>query len=295
MLTELRTLIAVARYGTFTSAGDRIGLTQAAVSGQIKRLEEQLGFQLFERTGRSARLNDAGRRTLERAQAIVYLLDALGDPEDAEARGRLRIGAIASAQATLLVAALARFSTRFPNVHVRVVPGVSLHLLDQLDAGELDMAVIIRPPFNLPSHLHWRTIAHEPFVLLVPATTAGEDWRALVETQPFLRYDRTSFGGRQVGRLLQAEGLVPREVLELDELPAIAAMVAEGIGVALTPLSPFAPPLPPGVRLVSLGHDPACRELGVAVSVAACEPSPVSALVDMMVGAAGGADSLPAI
>ncbi|EPM97022.1 LysR family transcriptional regulator, partial [Pseudomonas syringae pv. actinidiae ICMP 18804] len=60
MIKELKTLIAVAREGTFAAAGDRIGLTQAAVSAQMQRLEAQLGVELFDRKGRSAQLNRMG-------------------------------------------------------------------------------------------------------------------------------------------------------------------------------------------------------------------------------------------
>lgn len=285
MLAEFKTLIAIARYGGFTRAGERIGLTQAAVSGQVKRLEEHLGFALFDRTGRSARLNAAGLRTVERAQRIVDLVEALGAPDDPAASGRLRVGAIASVQATLLTSALGRFRDRFADVHVRIVPGVSLHLLDQIDAGELDMAVIVRPPFELPAHLAWRTIVREPFVLLAPEAAVGEDWRGIVERHPFVRYDRASFGGRQVDRLLRATGLTPREVAEVDELPAIAAMVAAGVGVAIAPLSPFGPLPPPGVRVVPIGPERASRELGVATVGAAEDQSPRSVLLELIVEA----------
>ncbi|HWT19605.1 MAG TPA: LysR family transcriptional regulator, partial [Variovorax sp.] len=73
MINELRTFIAVCRHGTFAAAGERIGLTQSAVSSQVKRLEEALGFALFERTGRSATLNAAGQTTLARAEEICAL------------------------------------------------------------------------------------------------------------------------------------------------------------------------------------------------------------------------------
>ena len=78
MIRELKTLIAVTREGTFAAAGQKVGLTQAAVSAQMKRLEEELGFLLFDRTGRSARLNRMGRQTVERAQELVRLYGALG-------------------------------------------------------------------------------------------------------------------------------------------------------------------------------------------------------------------------
>ncbi|MFN9588342.1 MAG: LysR family transcriptional regulator, partial [Pseudomonadaceae bacterium] len=103
MIIELRTLIAVARYGTFSAAGERIGLTQAAVSGHMRRLEESLGFALFDRTGRSATLNAVGLRTLARAEALVAGFDALGEPtQDEEWAKPLEIGAIASVHATIL-------------------------------------------------------------------------------------------------------------------------------------------------------------------------------------------------
>ncbi|MFC3695234.1 LysR family transcriptional regulator [Chenggangzhangella methanolivorans] len=292
MIAELRTLVAVARHGTFTGAGERIGLTQAAVSGHVKRLEERLGFELFERTGRSARLNAAGLRTVDRARRIIELVDGLGAPEGSEAEARLRVGAIASVQATLLAAALGRFRALRPKTHVRVVPGVSLHLLDQLDAGDLDMAVIVRPPFDLPPRFAWRTAVREPIALLVPQAVEGDDWRALVRSQPFVRYDRTSFGGRQVDALLRVEGLEPSEAAELDELPAIAAMVAVGVGVALAPVSPFGPPPPPGVRVVAVGPSPRHRELGV-VCDALTDGGPASTLIELVVEAAADRASAP--
>ena len=62
MIRELKTLVAVAREGTFAAAGQKIGLTQAAVSAQMQRLEGELGFELFDRSGRSARLNSISAR-----------------------------------------------------------------------------------------------------------------------------------------------------------------------------------------------------------------------------------------
>ena len=68
MIRELKTLIAVAQHGTFAAAGQRIGLTQAAVSAQMKRLEAELGVALFERSGRAAVLTQRGQETLQQAQ-----------------------------------------------------------------------------------------------------------------------------------------------------------------------------------------------------------------------------------
>lgn len=264
MIPELRTLIAVARHGTFAAAGDRVGLTQAAISGHVRRLEEALGFPLFERTGRSATLNAAGLRTLERAEDIVSRFDALANVTQAEDwAGSLAIGAIASAQAIMLPLALASFRESFPHCRVHLAPGVSLDLMDQVDAGKLDLAVLIRPPFDLPADLQWGSLEREEYVLLVPASVEGDDWRTIVSVQPFIRYDRTSFGGRQVERLLRTTSTRPREWLEVDDLHAIVAVVGRGLGVAIAPLTQMTTPLPPNVRAVSLGRDVIHREIGV--------------------------------
>lgn len=266
MITELRTLIAVARHGTFAAAGDRVGLTQAAVSGHIRRLEEALGVALFDRTGRSATLNAAGLRTLERAEDLVGRFDVIGNVTRSEDwTGSLAIGAIASAQSTILPQALAAFRASFPLCRVHLSPGVSLDLMERVDAHQLDLALIIRPPFDLPADLLWRSLDREDYVLLAPSAVQGDDWRALVAEQPFIRYDRLSYGGRQVERLLRRTSLKPSEWLEVDDLQAIVAVVARGLGVAIAPLTRTVTPLPPGVRVVSLGSDLIQREVGVLV------------------------------
>ena len=265
MINELRTFIAVCRHGTFAAAGERIGLTQSAVSSQVKRLEEALGFALFERTGRSATLNAAGQTTLARAEEICALYAKLGEPaEDSAANGGLlRIGAIASAQSTLVARALARLRKQQPLLRVHVSPGVSMRLMDELDAGTIDAAVIIRPPFGILPELTWLPLVQEPYVLIAPRKLPGKDWRALLQEQPFLRYDRASFGGRMVERFLRREGIAVNDSIELDEIAGLIHMASKGLGVAIVPLAEAQLPLPAGVRMLSLGELTFHREVGL--------------------------------
>jgi DNA-binding transcriptional LysR family regulator len=277
MINELRTFIAVCRHGTFAAAGDRIGLTQSAVSSQIKRLEEALGFELFDRTGRSATLNAAGETTLSRAEEICALYAKLGDlPDDAASGGLLRIGAIASAQSTLVARALARLRTTLPLLRVHVSPGVSMRLMDELDAGKFDAAVMIRPPFGILPELMWQSLVQEPYVLIAPTKVPGKDWRMLLQEQPFLRYDRASFGGRMVERFLRHEGIAVKDAIELDEIPGLIHMAAKGLGVALVPLVEAHLPLPSGVRVLSLGELTFYREVGVLLRKPRASPPVVA-------------------
>ncbi|QYY28762.1 LysR family transcriptional regulator [Cupriavidus pinatubonensis] len=263
MLRELRTFIAVARHGTFAGAGARIGLTQSAVSAQIQRLEEEVGFPLFDRTGRSARLNAAGRDTLALAEELVALYERIGHQGPDAQGGMVRIGAIASAQVTFLPDAIASFRAELPACRVRMVPGVSLSLLGQVDAGDIDIAVLIRPPYALPAELDWRPLLREPFELLVPAAMAGLHWREAIESAPFIRYDRGSFGGRLVDQFLRQQRVVVQEAIELDELEGIAQLVARGLGVGLSPRTLAGGQRPAGVTALSLGDDTFYREVGL--------------------------------
>ncbi len=262
MIRELKTFLAIARCGSFAAAGHRIGLTQSAVSAQIKNLEEALGLRLFDRTGRSAYLNAAGLRALPLAEQILETFSLMGQPESLEDyRGELRIGAIGTVQTGLLPRVLLRLLEQAPGVAPKLVPGVSLNLLSQVDAGEIDLAIMIRPPFSLPKELHAELVQREPFVLITPLDVAGDDPLQLLIDQPFVRYDRSSFGGRQVSQFLRKHHLDVRPGLELDELDAIVKMVACGLGVALVPEAGLWLESTPTVRVLRLGGATFYREL----------------------------------
>lgn len=226
----------VVRTGTFAAAGKQVGLTQSAVSAQIKSLEETLGVTLFDRSGRTATLNAAGQRAVPMAEQILSLFSVMGTPERAEEyRGELRIGAIGSVQACMMPSILLRLRERSPGIEPTLVPGVSLNLLNQVDSGEIDLAIIIEPPFALPKELDIQRVRSEPYVLIAPPGTPSEEPLRVLAQYPFVRYDRTSFGGRLVTQFLRKHRIQPRQVLELDELDAIARMVERGLGVSLIP------------------------------------------------------------
>ncbi len=262
MLRELKTFIAVARHGTFAAAGMHIGLTQSAVSAQMRNLERALNQQLFDRTGRQAILNAAGKRALPMANEMLELFSRMATVEEpGECSGELRIGAIASVQTGLLPAALLRLRQAAPRVEPKLVPGVSLNLLSLVDAGEVDVAILIRPPFPLPKELHTQVLRQERFVLVVPQEMEGNNPLEILREQPLVRYDRTSFGGRLVSRFLREQRLDVQVALELDELDGIVKMVECGLGVSLIPLAGLWLELGAKVRIIELGELTFYREL----------------------------------
>ena len=285
MIRELRTLITIAQHGTFAATAERLHVTQAAVSAQMKRLEAELGFPLFERKGRNTVLNEHGRRVLLQASDILSLYDQLVEPKPQTTRHTLTIGAIASMQRSPLPQAIAGLHSKLPNNAYRIVPGLSIELLDRLDAGELDAAVMIKPPYPLSPNLQWVTMTREPFVVIAHERRNGEDWIDLLTRHPFIRYDRSSFGGRQVDRFLKKKQLVVDERIEIDELDAITEFVSLDLGIALVPRTAALLNRPDYIRVIELEHDSFHREIGCAYNSTASGEvlSLVSTLLDFLV------------
>lgn len=98
--------------------------------------------------------------------------------------------------------------------------------------------------------------------MVVPAHTENEDWRQILETQPFIRYDSRSFGGRTLDRFLRAQGISPDQVIETEELHTILQMVANNMGCSIIPYI-FAVSVVPNIRVLPLGEPRISREVGV--------------------------------
>lgn len=142
----LRTFLAVAASGNVTRAAEKVGRTQSAVSIQIKRLEETLGENLFERGSRGVTLTPQGRALLVNATRIIGLLDETAASMRAKPLGGpVRIGIPEEYGYTVLPRALAAFANQHPQVEVTVKCGYSAAQLAAIDADELDLAVIFDP------------------------------------------------------------------------------------------------------------------------------------------------------
>lgn len=105
------------------------------------------------------------------------------------------------------------------------------------------------------------SLLSEPFKLLVSTEVKGENWHLILVSHPFLRYERTSYGGRLVTKFLRDNRIIVTDAIELDEISGLMHLVAKGLGVALVPLSNAYLPLPAGVRAISLGD---CGGLGLS-------------------------------
>src|SRR5690606_13348802 len=112
---------------------------------------------------------------------------------------------------------LMRLIQGHPQVKVNIHPGSSsMELYDAVQRGDIDAAICIHPQFPLPKTLSWRPMREEPLIMLAPARLAHRDPHELLRSEPFIRYGRTQWGGRQAEGYLRSVGIVPAERFELS-------------------------------------------------------------------------------
>ncbi len=232
----LESLIAVVETGSIAAAARRQNLTPAAVSQRVRALEKQLGNALLARSAHSARPTEACLALMPRMRHLTAETRALAaDAAGGELSGELSIGAISTALTGMMPPVLKQFSGTAPNVRLKVSPGASDMLYEAVLAGDLDAAILVKPPFTIPKSLRAHALRREPLMLLSPHAVDKSAIRAALTAAPYVRYDPGSWGGRMAALFINEQKLQPDVFCDLDGLEAIAILVSNGIGNSLVP------------------------------------------------------------
>src|ERR687897_1471793 len=153
-IDQLRTFVAIADSGSFTRAADVVHKTQSAVSMQMKRLEERVGRAVFERDGRASKLTEDGERLLDYARRIVRLnTECVASFNEADLTGRVRLGLPDDYADCYLPEILARFSRSNPRAEVTVMCEPTHNLIERIQHGDLDLAIITHVDRRGPSEI----------------------------------------------------------------------------------------------------------------------------------------------
>jgi DNA-binding transcriptional LysR family regulator len=234
-LMFLVTLDAILRRGSFSAAAEEIGLTPSAVSLQVKRLEEHLGQPLFVRSARVAQPTPLARELAVTMREALAAMEALRHRSSPIVSGRVVVGTIRTVQSSTLPAALHDLRRRYPELVVRAVQGESGALMQQLKAGVIDAAVVIRPSAGGSGRFHWHPLAHERFVLIAPPDSKGDSLQELLRSYDWIQFDPAVVSGRMAANYLHRVSPRTRGAIEIDSIDTIVALVSEGLGVSLVP------------------------------------------------------------
>ena len=241
-IRQLRAFVAIAEAGTFTAGARRVHITQAAISMQIRQLENELGARLFVRAPRRVVLTEAGEHLLHRARHILREHDAAQD-EIAELagaeRGRLRIG---SASATVLTDPLPKIlkelRRQHPRAEVSVTSGTSEFLVGQILGGELDLAFV-----SLPVEargIQTERLNEDQLVAIASSRHRLAKQKAVsaytLAGEKLILGERGGNTRRLIDQFFAQAGVALSVSMELSRQQAIKRMVEEDMGVGIVPL-----------------------------------------------------------
>jgi DNA-binding transcriptional LysR family regulator len=253
---QVEALVALDEHGTFTRAGQALGLTQSAVSRTIAALERHLGGPLVHRGTGGTSLTALGRQVAEHAQAAIEHLHAIEALADSGAAApHLRVGAVASALVRLVPDALARFQRDWPTSRVLTVQGDDDELAAWLAADTIDLAVTTQPGVD-----------RDAAATEAQAELTDEFLAVLPRNHPLSRGDRVGLAelmnagvadpGGTCGPLLAAgfaaHGVVWRPDHVVRDVSTVLAMAAAGITAGVAPALAAPRSTPPGVTLLPL-------------------------------------------
>lgn len=291
---RLRILREVAARGTITAAAEALYLTPPAVSHQLATLEREVGAPLLERSARSVRLTDQGRRLVAHAETILAdceaaLADVAAFTE--EVSGSLRISVFQTAAQSIALPALASLVHRFPELDLTVQELEPVYALPALRAGQLDIALSHEWDFvpmpDDPSITRYDLLA-EPIVALLPQghPLAGGPVRLKDLAHERWCIAQESATSRQaVERAAQAAGFEPDIILESNYFRAIGSAVEAGLGVGIAPLLTDLRGL--DIAIQPLVEPAMSRRIFAAVRAGSGGSPTMRAVLDAMAAAAG--------
>ena len=271
-LAQLEAFLQVAQHRSFSRAAEALFLTQPSVTARIQSLEREIGERLFERTGRSVTLTDAGHAFMPHAQRALTAVQEGTDAIEAVRHGdigSIRIGASDTIATYVLPGILKQFRETRPRVHVHLTTGQTEGIVEKLLAGETHVAVsrLTQHPEIESLHLY-----NDDLALVCspshPFASRGRVTVAEAGKEPFLFFERSSSYHTLVYSMFLRVGVVPESVMELDSMETTKHMVEAGLGIAILPVVSVDREITAGqltrVEIRDM-EQPAQREVGVHV------------------------------
>lgn len=255
-IRQLKAFLAIAEAKTFTAGARRVNVTQAAISMQIRQLEDEVGLQLFTRTPRRVILTEAGEYLIDRARKIMRehdtALEEIAEVAGAE-HGRLRIGSASAEFASQqLPKILQNLRQKYPHGDLSVSAGTSQTLVDKIMHGEVDIAFVSLPVDN--SSITTDLLFSDEIVAIAHPShpNANEKFisAAALAGEKLILGERGGNTRRMIDDFFHAANVRPNISMELSRQEAINQMVENNLGVGTAGAKTIADEIREG-RLVS--------------------------------------------
>ena len=272
-LQQLRYLCEIAKRDlSFSSAADALHTSQPGISKQMRLLEQELGVDLFIRSGnRIVDLTEPGRRIVDIANGILRQTDSIKAAAHEftdGATGKLNVAATFTLARYMLPRVLQRFVAQYPKVDLKLSHGSSDHVCKLVVSGEADLGLTTEPAAGFPELLMLE-IAPLPRALFVPQkhplASAETITLEMISAFPLVTLDAGSHGQAKMRELFASHGLQPDIVLSGANIDVVKAFVEAGLGVAILPRLAFESARDSGLRALNVDHLFEAHRASVAV------------------------------
>lgn len=239
-IREIATFIQVAQQKNFSRAAKQLGYSQAAVTIQIKQLENELGVRLFDRIGKQINLTHQGVTFYEYAVAILKNVESAKDAvvTPRELSGRLCIGAIESVCSFALPALIKQYHSLYPAVNINIITGSPADLLHMMDGNMVDLVYFLDKRMYNPK---WIKELEEPEDIVFVASTshplAGRENLDLLEvlSHPFILTEKNASYRFMLDQYLNARNLEIKPFLEIGNTEFIISLLHDNLGISFLP------------------------------------------------------------
>jgi DNA-binding transcriptional LysR family regulator len=293
---QLAAFVAVVERRSFSQAADRLGVTQPAVSLQVRALEKRLGTQLLDRSGRRVEPTEAGQRLYRGAQKLLsleeQLLEEVAGEAEGELRGELRLGASTGPAAVVVPLLLCEFQREHPGVRIALTVSDTQSIVDRVAARELELGIV-------GAARRQRAVRFEPFFEdeVILACPPGHPFAGRLVTLDELREEslivmQEGAGVRQIVEdELRALGTRLRDLdvrLELGLQESVRSAVQAGFGVTFISRTAVEPELAAGTLTAARVKGlEATREISLAHSAGRTATRAADAFVEFARGRLG--------
>lgn len=240
-IQQLRYFLAVAKSRNFSRAAERCHVAQPSLSQQIKKLEDELGSRLLERSRREATLTEAGRAFLPHAESVLAELELARDRVNETrgvVRGRVALGVIPTVAPYYLPGLLGGFGARYPGIQVAVTEATTGDLVRATQAGEIDLALTSLP--IVARGIEAAEVFSEELWLALPkrhplARRARDVRIGELSEEPFMLLQDGHCLAGQALEFCTMRGFAPKVTFRSAQMETILAFVAAGMGVSMVP------------------------------------------------------------
>ena len=239
-LRQLEIIRAIADTGSFTAAGDKLHVSQSAISRQILLLEEELGEPVFHRIGRRIRITPAGESLLQLShrvfQDLQETVSGISDKREA-LRGTMRLVGGMTVCLYVFPALLAEVRRIHPHLDLKITVGSAERSIAMLRSGGGDLGMITLP-VEATDLVSVPVLEEELLLITYPAHPLAKKKSIVpadLDKQDFVLFETGSITRRLVDSFFTREGVEPEIIMETENVEIIKAMVRNGLGISIIP------------------------------------------------------------